>query len=266
MLAAVESGEAKELAELIRQDPGFKVNMDHEYGYTLLHVACVGNNRTAVIPLLLADPDIDVNVKNVNGWTPFLFACRYGSTSCVREMLKDSRVKVSEPDTDGRTPFWFAAYSGHLDIIKWWIASEREMDLGKPGDLDYTDAIGVAKEEGNTEVATLLERFKENPVETRHAVRVDLGLLDELAAEMFALVVFVSDGLLQINDTTSSPAARFFTIAAQLPLELQMELCFRQVESGDHPRQGERGGLHPTQAHHGAVPLLRWWQARPHRR
>ena len=229
MLAAVESGDAKELAELIRQDPGFKVNMDHEYGYTLLHVACVGNNRTAVIPLLLADPDIDVNVKNVNGWTPFLFACRYGSTSCVREMLKDSRVKVNETDTDGRTPFWFAAARDHLDIIKWWIASEREMDLGKPGDLDYTDAIGVAKEEGNTEVATLLERFKENPVETRHAVRVDLGLLDELAAEMFALVVFVSDGLLQINDTTSSPAARFFTIAAQLPLELQMVLCFRQV-------------------------------------
>jgi len=49
---------------------------------------------------------------------------------------------------------------------------------------------------------------------------------------MFALVVFVSDGLLQINDTTTStPAARFFNIAAQLPLELQMVLCFRQVGS-----------------------------------
>jgi len=60
---------------------------------------------------------------------------------------------------------------------------------------------------------------------------VELGFLDELAAEMFALVVFVSDGLLQINDTTPSPAARFFSIAAQLPLELQMVLCFRQVGS-----------------------------------
>ena len=49
---------------------------------------------------------------------------------------------------------------------------------------------------------------------------------------MFALVVFVSDGLLQINDTTPSPAARFFFIATQLPLELQMVLCFRQVGSG----------------------------------
>jgi len=77
-----------------------------------------------------------------------------------------------------------------------------------------------------TEIATVLERFKENPMETRHVVRVKLGLLDDMAAEMFALVVFVSDGLLQVNDTTT-PAARFFSIAAQLPLELQMVLCFR---------------------------------------
>ena len=94
---------------------------------------------------------------------------------------------------------------GHLDIIKWWIVSERKMDLGKPGDVGRTDTIGIAKNHGKTEVVTLLERFKENPVETRHAMRVELGWYDEAAAEMFAIVV--SDELLQINDTTPSPAA-----------------------------------------------------------
>jgi len=48
---------------------------------------------------------------------------------------------------------------------------------------------------------------------------------------MFALVVFVSDGLLQIKDTTPSPAARFFNIARSLPLELQMVMCHRVVGS-----------------------------------
>jgi len=81
-------------------------------------------------------------------------------------------------------------------------------------------------------VVTLLERFKENPVETRHALRMELGYLDELAAEVFALVVFVSDGLLRVNDqSTALPTTRFFAIAAQLPLELQMVLCFHQVGS-----------------------------------
>jgi len=232
MLAAVKKGDVKELAELIRQDPGFDVNAQDEDGWTFLHFACCDNSRSAVIPLLLAHPDIDVNLKTKYGSTPFCIACEDGTTSCIREMLRDSRVKVNEPDRKGRTPLGRATIFGRLDVVKWWIASGREVDLGKPGEVDTTDAIGVAKKRGATKVVTLLERLKENPEETRHAVRVELGLLDELAAEMFALVVFVSDGILQVNDTTTTtPAARFFNVAAQLPLELQMVLCYRQVGS-----------------------------------
>ena len=158
MRAAVLSGDAKELAELMRQDPGFKVNMDHGSGLTLLHYACCEDSRSPVIPLLQAHPDIDVNLKNIHGQTPFHYACN-GRPSCVREMLKGSRVKVNEPNDYGQTPLWCAAYNGHLDVIKWWIASGREMDFGEPGDVDKTDAIGVARKEGNTELVTMLERF-----------------------------------------------------------------------------------------------------------
>ena len=91
--------------------------------------------------------------------------------------------------------------------------------------------IGGAKKKGKTEVVTLLERFKSDAAKTRHVMRVELGWYDEAAAKMFALVVFVSDGLLQVKDTTTTPAARFFYIAAQLPLELQMVLCHRVVGS-----------------------------------
>ena len=129
-------------------------------------------------------------------------------------MLKDSRVKVNEQYSGGQTPLWWAAYFGYLDIIKSWIASGREMDLGKPGDVLKTDAIGVAESYDETEVVTLLERFESDAAQTRHATRVEIGWYDEVAAEMFALVVFVSDGLLQINDSkTTTPAARFFRIA-----------------------------------------------------
>ena len=57
-------------------------------------------------------------------------------------MLKDSRVKVNEPNRDGETPLWVAANYGFLDVIKWWVASGREMDLGKPGDVDKTVFTG----------------------------------------------------------------------------------------------------------------------------
>jgi len=106
------------------------------------------------------------------------------------------------------------------------------MDLGEPGDVDRTDAIGRARKFGCAEIATLLSRFKSDASKTRHPMRVELGWYDGLAAEMFALVVFVSDGLLKIDDTTTTtPAARFFKIVNKLPLELQMVVCFRQVGS-----------------------------------
>ena len=83
MLAAVESGDAKKVAEMIRQDPGFKVNMDlNGYGFTLLHSACFDGERSAVIPFFLAHPDIDGNMKKSSGQTPFYCACENGYTSC----------------------------------------------------------------------------------------------------------------------------------------------------------------------------------------
>jgi len=231
MLAAVEKGDLRKLAELIRQRPGFKVNEELGGGRgTLLNSACFENNRSPMIPLLLAHPDIDVNLKNSGGYTPFSRACYSGNTSCVREMVKDSRVKVNEPINYGVPPLRLAASLGHLDVIKWWIASGREMDLGKPGD-NNADVIWVAKEQRRTEVATLLERFKSDAAQTRDAIRVEIGWYDEAAAEMFALVVFVSDGLLQIKDTTPSSAVRFFNIARRLPLELQMIVCHLVVGS-----------------------------------
>jgi len=97
MLAAVKEGNVKKVAELIRRDPRFDVNMELDgTGYTLLHYACLSDSRSAVIPLLLAHPNMDVNLEeDFTGSSPFLSACRFGYPSCVREMLKDSRVKVN---------------------------------------------------------------------------------------------------------------------------------------------------------------------------
>ena len=64
-------------------------------------------------------------------------------------------------------------------------------------------------------------------------------MLDELAAEVFALTVFLCDDLLQlkpaIDDDTpnsvSASATHFFTVAKRLPMELQMILCHRAIGS-----------------------------------
>jgi len=54
-----------------------------------------------------------------------------------------------------------------------------------------------------------------------------------MAAKVFALIVFVSDGFLEIRqvERATAPAARVFAITSQLPLELQMVFCYRLVDS-----------------------------------
>ena len=89
--------------------------------------------------------------------------------------LKDSRVKVNEPNSTGYTPLRQAAGNGHLDIIRWWIASGREMDLGETGN-EETDAIGAAREV-NLVAATLLENFKSDASKTRSEVKNELGIV-----------------------------------------------------------------------------------------
>jgi len=43
-------------------------------------------------------------------------------------------------------------------------------------DIDKTDAIGVARKNGKTEVVTLLERFESDATKTRSEVRKELGI------------------------------------------------------------------------------------------
>ena len=224
-------GDVEEVKRILMNNPNLDVSWTiyGRYTYTALYVACE-NDRDSIVSILLAHPAIDVNLKAIYGTSPFFVSGLCGMTSCVRLLLKDQSVEVNEPDNGGCTPLCWAARKGHLDVIKWWIASGRETDLGTPGDAE-TDAIGEAKRKKRAKVVTLLEKFQENPEETRHLVRVELGWYDEAAVEIFALMVFVSDELLQLKVTTPTPATRFFSIARRLPLELQMIICHRVVGS-----------------------------------
>ena len=124
-------------------------------------------------------------------------------------------------------------------MVERLIASGKDLgDLNakvRYGENEYT-ALEIARGEGETQIALLLERFLANPAQTRHEVRVELAMLGELAAEVFALVIFLCDDLLQPKlvptpDVMGTDAAHFFFIAKRFPMELQMILCHRAVGS-----------------------------------
>jgi len=230
-------GDPAKVLCILRDHPEVNVN----WKYPLVRdssplILATDSDNQGVIEILLGHPAIAINERDSCGDTPLMLACRKELTGgTLQLLLKDSRLLVNEPDGCGCTPLRWAACSGSLTVIRWMIALRGDLDLGRQS-CEYTDAIGEARWRGRKEVVDLLERYKQDAEGTRHVVRAQLRYYDELASEVFALVVFLSEGLLRARSHLVPPRLRnirrFFCIASQLPLELQMLLCHRVVRSG----------------------------------
>ena len=239
---AAWDGEGAEVASLLRNNPGLDVNWANKELITAVHVTCM-NGHAEVVKMLLAHSCINVNLKTIAGYTPVGYACAIGRVAVVQVLLHDPRVDVTLDDTWGRTPLWYASCNGRHEVIEWLIASGRDLGdfknkTGKSLQKHYT-ALEAARNAMQYPVVLLLEQFMTNPMQTRHELRVKLGVLNALA-EVFALTVFLCDDLLELKPAshlaatphpTTTAATRFFAIAKRLPMELQMMLCRRVVGS-----------------------------------
>lgn len=176
---AVENDEVEDVKGLLADHPGLDINWKSEAEQTTaLHRACANGNEV-LVGLLLRHPSIEVNVKKTySRETPFLLACAEGRTSCFLELLRDARVQLNTPDKDGYTPLSLLAAAGSLEMIKWWIASGRDLEqTGKPN--SNADAGAQAKKAGKAAVVSLLKAFKDDPVKVRKEVRKELGIAGE---------------------------------------------------------------------------------------
>jgi len=227
---AVVRGRDDLVREVLLLHPSLDVNWRNPgWGdWTALHIACRFGFHS-VVGVLLSHPAIDVAVKDVSEDTPFHLACYFGWAECVRLLQANPDVLINQPGHEGYTPLRMSAFYGWLDVVKRLIASRKPLDLGLDRD-EKTDAIGAARIRDNQEVLYLLESFREDPYRTRHAVRRELRNYDEATAEIFALLVFFCDDFLRLRSTMTR-GDRFFRIARQLPMELQMTLCNRVMGS-----------------------------------
>jgi hypothetical protein len=236
LLDAAWEADVEAVKSLLTENPSLDINWKNEDAITALHVAC-NNGHDAVVSLLVAHPKINLNQQDNGGSTPFLRACTTGRVSCVCVLLRDGRTDINLADENQCSPLWYASCFGRLDVVKWIIASGRAVDLILKGEWvgkEYTP-LEIAKENFEHDVAALLERFQADPAATRQAVRQELGWHDCASGDLYALVVFLCDGLLHIQpgQETSQPA-RFLAIAFRLPMELQAVLCHRVFGSPEH--------------------------------
>ena len=81
---AASGGKVEEVKDILRKNPSLNVNWKNEEvgARTALYAACQFGHYS-VVSTLLAHPDIDPNLKEKDGDTPFLIACAHGNTSCA---------------------------------------------------------------------------------------------------------------------------------------------------------------------------------------
>jgi len=186
-----------------------------------------------IVSLLLAHPEVDPNKPDLQGWTAFAWCFHYGKEDATIRMLADPRVDVNQLDLHSRTPLWWAARDGQTKVIKLLLANSRTIDVTtRGGSGNRSTAAENARTGDHLALADLLDAYQRDPVMVRQQLRRELGMEETLAAEVFAVLVLLSDGFLAHRENTRFTEAerlarRFLVIGEQLPLELQMVLCNR---------------------------------------
>lgn len=228
LVDAVRSNNLGRLTLLLQHTDPTELNRTdyNTVGFSVLHEACLGNHHEAV-EILLKQPGVDVNLASAGNLSPIHLAI--ASPQAVRVLVKDPRVICSMPDSLGFTPLWWATKYRGLEVIKLLLCYRG----GQLGAMD--GVLREAQEQGNAEILTLLARFAVAPEAVRQRLRNELVLGE--VADLFSIVVFLSDDLLVLRPESSArseperTARRFFAMATRLPIEVQMTLCHRAFQS-----------------------------------
>jgi ankyrin repeat protein len=187
------------LVKSLSLDPEVNLNIRDLSGWTPFFYAC-DSGRMEIVRYLLdfKERTIDLNLKTDLGTTPFSHACHCDQKEIVEVLLGDERIDLNATNNNESTPLWRVSFAGNLGVVKMLLASGRQIDTTKRNTYEGT-AAEIAKKRGHDDISLLLESFEKDPKGIRHTLRVELRYPTESAADIFALIVYLSDDYLQLK-------------------------------------------------------------------
>lgn len=214
---------------------------DIMYSRTALNAACE-RGRIEMVELLLTHPEIDVNKKGSDDMSPLHEACFNGNDKIVSLLLQHKRILPNE-QCGGTSPLKTAVDRQHMGVVELILAMVEDVTLF------HIDSI----------VHPAYRIFKEFNYGNRHVARRNLlkkkGIPSKHdSAQVFLLLILCNNGYFKLSDSSSTITTtsvttkeirnnqiikitvttetqndpsryRFFKIAFELPMELQMRLC-----------------------------------------
>ena len=116
LAVAAEENNVEDLRDLLRYGADINFQDWNKVAQTALHAAAQFSHPE-VAKLLLAHPEIDVNLQDKGKHTSFYISCGREDSSVFHLVLKDPRVDVNLADQCGNTPLWWASSQGQLGVI-----------------------------------------------------------------------------------------------------------------------------------------------------
>ncbi|KAI9782352.1 MAG: hypothetical protein M1839_005225 [Geoglossum umbratile] len=144
---------------------GYSPDLQDSYGRTPLSWAAQGRHE-AVIKLLLAAGEVDVDSKDSCGKTPLSWAAGGGHEAVVKLLLAVRKVDVDSKDFIGRTPLSWAAQGGQETVIKLLLAV-GEVDVDSKDSEWGQTPLSWAARGGHEAVVKLLLAMGEVDVDSK---------------------------------------------------------------------------------------------------
>ncbi len=128
---------------------GLTTNTMSKFGDAPLPYA-VRENAMNVFKYLLQVPDINVDKENKSSENALMMLAFKGNLEMVRYLVEKFGADI---DKDGWNPIHYAVTNGHLDIVKYLVSKEADIDSGTP---NKTTALMLASRSGFIEIVKYL--------------------------------------------------------------------------------------------------------------
>ncbi|KAL6301747.1 regulator of chromosome condensation 1/beta-lactamase-inhibitor protein II [Sparassis latifolia] len=190
--------------------PSCDVNSRDWLGRTVLHLAATAQDVSATeyVRLLLAHPDININLQDTEShWTALHRALYHGNLASAVLLLQRSEIDVSVKDLEGYTAF--DLYNSTLegtkpctndvcdaDLFTWGANRNAALGLGDGDDRTYPEQVVIRPADPVSEKEIIDARF--SPIHVRQIVmsKLHTGVVTEESRSNVRLCGFGSGGRL----------------------------------------------------------------------
>jgi len=197
-----------------------------ELRWTPLHLAVVTQNLDLFYQALKPISGLTaekLNARDSCGYAPMHYLSGTEWHLVIRRFTLFPDVDLNALSPDNESPLYVSAETGHTQTIKWLLASSKE--IGTNNMVSSTSQTPAMAAENFPENFDLIKAYQKEPKKVTKRLRKEMQVDELCASDLLVLVLFYSDGYLFSKDVAEESVKKFFEIAKQLPLELQMAIC-----------------------------------------